>query len=269
MMKKLAMMVALAAMVAAPGIASAATNHPDQTNIQNSSNLVVQGGQVIVHPAGNTSVRFHLTPAGIEIVRTGASYIDNRTIGASTRFRTSGSTDRDTLNLVLEPDGDAIFAAQVIVGTTMSAAVVEIRGAGNDLAESFMVNNPIDHVEAGMVVSIDPKNPGEMVLANSAYDSKVAGVINGAGGLHAGIHLGDTHAADSGYRQVALTGRVYVKADPSNGVITPGDMLTTSMVPGHAMKVTDHAKAQGAIIGKAMTPVNAETGLVLVLVSLQ
>jgi hypothetical protein len=35
------------------------------------------------------------------------------------------------------------------------------------------------------------------------------------------------------------------------------------------MKVTNHARAQNAIIGKAMTRLNRGTGLVLVLVSLQ
>jgi hypothetical protein len=35
------------------------------------------------------------------------------------------------------------------------------------------------------------------------------------------------------------------------------------------MKVTDFAKAQGAIIGKAMTRADAKTGMVLVLVGLQ
>ena len=35
------------------------------------------------------------------------------------------------------------------------------------------------------------------------------------------------------------------------------------------MKVTDHEKARGAIIGKAMTRLDGGTGLVLVLVSLQ
>jgi hypothetical protein len=35
------------------------------------------------------------------------------------------------------------------------------------------------------------------------------------------------------------------------------------------MKVTDHAQAQGAILGKAMTSLEAGEGLVLVLVSLQ
>ena len=45
---------------------------------------------------------------------------------------------------------------------------------------------------------------------------------------------------------------------------------TTAAKPGHAMKVTDHGKAMGAVLGKAMTPLKqGETGLVLVLVSLQ
>jgi hypothetical protein len=35
------------------------------------------------------------------------------------------------------------------------------------------------------------------------------------------------------------------------------------------MKVTDHAQAQGAILGKAMSPLTQGRGLVLVLVTLQ
>jgi hypothetical protein len=58
-------------------------------------------------------------------------------------------------------------------------------------------------------------------------------------------------------------------ADAANGPIQPGDLLTTSSVPGHAMKVGDHAKAQGAILGKAMGSLAQGRGMVLVLVSLQ
>jgi len=39
--------------------------------------------------------------------------------------------------------------------------------------------------------------------------------------------------------------------------------------PGHAMKVTNRAKAQGAILGKAMSRLESGRGLVLVLVTLQ
>jgi len=51
--------------------------------------------------------------------------------------------------------------------------------------------------------------------------------------------------------------------------IKPGDLLTTSDTPGHAMKVTEHPRAQGAILGKAMSSLESGTGLVLVLVTLQ
>jgi hypothetical protein len=62
---------------------------------------------------------------------------------------------------------------------------------------------------------------------------------------------------------------VYVKAETSAGSIHPGDMLTTSDTPGHAMKAADREQAQGAILGKAMTSLESGEGLVLVLVTLQ
>jgi hypothetical protein len=62
---------------------------------------------------------------------------------------------------------------------------------------------------------------------------------------------------------------VYVWVDATRNAIHPGDLLTTSATPGHAMKAGNAAKAQGAIIGKAMTGLKAGRGLVLLLVTLQ
>lgn len=45
--------------------------------------------------------------------------------------------------------------------------------------------------------------------------------------------------------------------------------MTTSDTPGHAKKAADHTRAQGAILGKAMTRLESGKGLVLVLVRLQ
>jgi hypothetical protein len=78
----------------------------------------------------------------------------------------------------------------------------------------------------------------------------------------------DTSLAN-GEHPVALTGRVWCWCDATEAPIRPGDLLTTSATPGHAMKVTVHGRASGTIIGKAMTPLSGNTGLVLVLVSLQ
>jgi hypothetical protein len=49
----------------------------------------------------------------------------------------------------------------------------------------------------------------------------------------------------------------------------PGDLLTTSEPPGHALKASDRERSHGALIGKAMTGLSAGRGLVLVLVNLQ
>ncbi|MFT7670022.1 MAG: hypothetical protein ACI8X5_002729, partial [Planctomycetota bacterium] len=54
-----------------------------------------------------------------------------------------------------------------------------------------------------------------------------------------------------------------------NGAIQPGDRLTTSSLAGFAMKATDTTRSVGSVIGKAMSALAGNTGLVLVLVNLQ
>jgi hypothetical protein len=120
-----------------------------------------------------------------------------------------------------------------------------------------------------MVVSIDPQNPGGLVVSNKAYDRRVACIISGAGGIQPGMLMSQSGSIAGGEHPVALTGRVYCWADASNSPIEPGDMLTTSTTSGYAMKVKDYTKAQGAAIGKAMTSLRDGKGLVLVLVMLQ
>ena len=81
--------------------------------------------------------------------------------------------------------------------------------------------------------------------------------------------MGQQGTVTDGAHAVALTGRVYCRATAANGPIAPGDLLTTSDVPGHAMRVDDPTRAQGAIIGKAMGSLEKGEGLVLVMVGLQ
>jgi len=145
--------------------------------------------------------------------------------------------------------------------------VLEITG-GSDLAEPFEIEGA-EIVQPGMVVTIDPEQPGKLRIAGKAYDRTVAGIVSGANGLNPGLMMKQADSIGDGTHPIALTGRVYCWAEASNGSIQPGDLLTTSGTPGHAMKVADYAVAQGAIIGKAMTALEKGKGLVLVLVSLQ
>jgi len=144
-------------------------------------------------------------------------------------------------------------------------ATLTIHG-GADLAEPFPVSDR--ELEKGSVMVIDEDHPGRLKRCEAAYDTRVAGVLSGANGIHPGIALKQNGVLDQG-ENVALSGRVYVLADAAHAPIKPGDLLTTSDTPGHAMKVTDHARAQGAILGKAMSSLSHGKGLVLVLVTLQ
>jgi len=147
--------------------------------------------------------------------------------------------------------------------------VLEITG-GSDFSEYFDVEHPAQgSVEPGMLVCIDPLNPGKLRVSTSAYDPTLAGIVSGAGNVRPGMVMGQAGTLADGSVPVALSGRVYCRADASKSPIQPGNLLTTSDTPGHAMRVTDHARSQGAIIGKAMTPLEEGRGLVLVLVSHQ
>ncbi len=143
---------------------------------------------------------------------------------------------------------------------------LEIRG-GSDLSEYFDIEAH-SGIEAlpGMVVSISPDGSGKLLLSSRPYDPAVAGVISGANGVQTGLMMGQESSIAHGSTPVVLTGRAYVLA---NGPVRPGDLITTSATPGHAMRVRSYRKAQGAILGKALTGLDKGPGYVLVLINLQ
>ena len=151
-----------------------------------------------------------------------------------------------------------------VAGETRTC-VLTITG-GCDLAEPFEMSG--NAIPKGAVVAIDEERPGRLKMSTQAYDTRVAGIVSGANGIKPGISLHQDGVLEGG-ENVALSGRVYALADASSGPIKPGDLLTTSQTPGHCMKVTNLGKAQGAIIGKAMSALPNGKGMVLVLVSLQ
>ena len=168
----------------------------------------------------------------------------------------------NSLRFFCEGSGDVMSLA---TNGNLFVRAVTITG-GADISEPFKMSQR--DMPRGAVVIIDEANPGHLTLSKEPYDTRVAGIISGAGGVNPGLSLSQEGVVE-GDQQVALTGRVYVQASDANGSIKPGDLLTTAAIPGHAMKVTDHQRAHGAILGKAMTSLKGGKGLVLVLVSLQ
>lgn len=238
-------------------------------NLYNTSGkwAIYTNGRLLCKDAGTNQL--WISHDGFHFDRAGAAYVDNHRVGASTYFRVSNAANRDTLAMTIQPNGNiTVQNGDLDVNGEGTVDVLNIQG-GSDLSEQFDVSSP-QEVEPGMVVSIDPVNAGKLMVSGSAYDNKVAGIVSGAGGLKTGVTMGQVDSIAHGSCPIALTGRVFCMVDATEAAVAPGDLLTTSDTPGHAMKVQDYDKAKGATIGKAMTPLaQGEKGLVLVLVSLQ
>ncbi|MCF8222746.1 MAG: hypothetical protein K9J25_06325 [Bacteroidales bacterium] len=163
-------------------------------------------------------------------------------------------------------------------------------GASKDLAEYIYDNN--NETEPGDVVVADPMGKENVIKSSEPYQGSVLGVVSTKPHLTMGSEIvldeetGDPIAGVNATR-LALAGRVPVKVTDENGPIEPGDPLTTSSTPGHAMKYTpldinkakdfDELKAilteneirRNAIIGKAVESHPGGNGKIMVLISLQ
>ena len=203
------------------------------------------------------------TGAGRAIFRNGGQFVADMVKIEATKSGGLGSaiTMRNGSGVALILDTNHAGSGKSRVTTD----VLEITG-GADLVEHFDAGE--ERVEPGTVLVIDPDRPGRLTVAAEPYDRRVAGVVSGAGGIEPGLSMGQEGVA-SGDTAVALTGRVYVKATCEAGAIRPGDRLTTSSTAGAAMRVADPARADGAVLGKAMSALEEGSGLVLVLVNLQ
>ena len=131
---------------------------------------------------------------------------------------------------------------------------------GADVAEYFPT--PEDP-EPGTVMVIDPAGGSKLRSSTNAYDTTVAGIVSTA----PGVSLGTKEDGNDGEKLIAVAGRVPCKVDASYAPIMPGDLLTTSDTQGHAMKATN--PVIGTILGKALEPLDAGTGTIEVLVTLQ
>ena len=101
------------------------------------------------------------------------------------------------------------------------------------------------------------------------YDTRVAGIISGAGDRRPGIVLGRRQGAPVvGRLPLALTGTAQCHVDATSSPIEVGDLLTTSHHPGRAMRATDPSRSFGAVLGKALESLPLGVGMIPVLVTL-
>lgn len=193
--------------------------------------------------------------------------------------RPAADKTKATIRMKAQEDGAASFYlgghgldGKITVYDSKGTSQVIIDGksgdillGGADCAEEFEII-PDERVGPGVVMVVGPD--GRLQLSDQAYDRKVVGVLSGAGSFNPGIVL-DRKASGRPRAALAVVGKVYCKGDATLEPIAVGDLLTTSVTPGHAMRASDSQRAFGAVIGKALSALPSGRGLIPVLVALQ
>jgi hypothetical protein len=142
--------------------------------------------------------------------------------------------------------------------------------AGSDFAESLPVAGDLASYEPGDVLVISLERPGGVEKCSQPYDSLVVGVYSTRPGFLGADKDGATEVGADEV-PVAVLGIVPVKVTDENGPIQPGDLLTTSSTPGHAMRCEGLELCSGRTLGKALEglPAGQHRGVIQMLVSLQ
>src|SRR5258708_3661994 len=142
------------------------------------------------------------------------------------------------------------------------------RPFGADFAESVVVKGGPEHYAPGDLLVIDASGERRLSLSQAPYSTLVAGIYSTQPGVLASTHRVD-EALPNNEVPLAVVGIVPCKVTAENGPVVAGDLLVASSTPGHAMKGTDRGRMLGAVVGKALQPLEKGTGVIQVLVTLR
>lgn len=174
---------------------------------------------------------------------------------------------------------DNTAAGNILVGAVNGTHKFRVDGTGKgyfdggtqtggaDFAESVAIaRDAIQHGPGDLLV-VDAAAKRQLKLATEPYSTLVAGIYSTKPGVLATPHPINETASNE--IPLAIVGIVPCKVSAENGPIAAGDLLVSSSTPGHAMKGTDRSRMLGAVVGKALEPLAAGTGVIEVLVTLQ
>jgi len=242
---------------------------------------------------GNGVTGITYTPQGAGVfgtaAATGSTTEANGVQGTSSSAQGAGVAGMSTENIgvsgITNGSGgeggyfDNTVAGNILIGAVNGVHKFRVDGTGRgyfdggtqtggaDFAESVAVDPSAKPHGPGDLLVVDPNAKRQLKLSTEPYSTLVAGIYSTKPGVLATPHSINETMGDE--IPLAIVGIVPCKVSAENGPIAPGDLLVTSSTPGHAMKGTDRSRMLGAVVGKALEPLTAGTGVVQVLVTLQ
>ena len=158
-----------------------------------------------------------------------------RPVVTPTLYEYKVTKDKDILNL--QADGLSVFRVSS-GGDIFTQVGGTINTSGADLAERYTSQ---EELVPGQVVSIDPQNNHGVRSSQYQYQPDLVGIVSTDPGFISGAYTEDSYP-------IALIGRVPVLVTTENGMVNSGDYVTSSAVPGYAMRAT----LAGRVLGKAL-----------------
>jgi hypothetical protein len=121
-----------------------------------------------------------------------------------------------------------------------------------------MIEIKDQNISEGDIITFTPEGYKK---SSFAYDPHVFGVVT----ENPQVVLEDTSAKNS--HAVISTGKVYVKVSTANGPIKAGDLVTTSKLPGVAMRADESGYVIGTAVEGYAQPNKDKVGTILVVLS--
>ena len=218
-------------------------------NLQVDNDIIGQGQLQVSGGANIGGALYVSSPSGTPSAIMGGLTIGSGTASTSILI-TSTSTlivcarSNCTMGTVASNTAVAWFASPDGTQQTQSIGARGYISAGlADVGEFIPVNGTSTDYVQGVVVSTIGTSSVTFSSSTSPYDSHLAGVITTTAGLVAG-----GGQDDPGTTIIALAGRVPVNVTLENGPIHTGDFLTSSDIPGYAMRSTE----PGRVLGMAL-----------------
>jgi hypothetical protein len=234
-----------------------------------------RGTLTLVDDSGNFTIALNAQKGSVSVNNSSPVFSSSVVLDAGNITLSDDSGNKSVLGASSSTFGSSVtFMNNIAVGGSAVFENVHVHGdvnvdgdvvlAGADCAEDFDIVGAA--LEPGTVVVID--ETGGLTQSLHAYDTKVAGIVSGAGKHRPAIIL-DRQLSAEGRATIALIGKALCKVDADFSPIAVGDLLTTSDIPGHAMRADNPARAFGATLGKALQPLSSGRALIPVLVALQ